>query len=192
MPALTAIRRCCSSKIRMYITGSLDTRVDSRSSNRRTHGSWLVTRSRPSDTLADLAQHGNEWEELHYITRDSTMLGFKNEANFASAEARIRWVLAQVAAKGEGVNLVSATLNLTSQYPISILVSPGFVPFNSKMVITPPPALTPELPGIHDLPLCDFIFDERYGRHPIAESRDPYICGLPGKLYSVTEQRDCM
>lgn len=53
------------------------------------------------------------------------------------------------------------------------LVSPGFVPFNSKMVITPPPALTPELPGIHDLPLCDFILDERYGRHPIAESRDP-------------------
>jgi hypothetical protein len=54
----------------------------------------------------------------------------------------------------------------------------------------PTPALTPELPGIYDLPLCDFTFNERYGRNPIAESRDPYICGLPGKSYNVTEQRD--
>jgi hypothetical protein len=82
MPALAATRRCCSSKIKMYITGSLDTRVAYRSSNRYTHDSWLVTRSRRSDTLADLVQHGNEWKEMHYITRDSTMLGFKNESIF--------------------------------------------------------------------------------------------------------------
>ena len=58
------------------------------------------------------------------------------------------------------------------------------------MVFTPPPALVPMLPEIPDLPICDFIFDEKYGRHPIATSRDPYICGLTGKSFSVREQKD--
>lgn len=34
------------------------------------------------DTLEGLIQHGNGWKELHYITRDSSMLGFKKQEIF--------------------------------------------------------------------------------------------------------------
>ena len=29
--------------------------------------------------------------------------------------------------------------------------------------------------------------NEKYGRHPLAKSRDPYVCGLTGKTYSAVE-----
>lgn len=51
-------------------------------------------------------------------------------------------------------------------------------------------ALAPKLPDIPDLPIFDFIFDEKCGRHPIAKSRHPFVCGLTGKSYSVTETKD--
>jgi hypothetical protein len=57
------------------------------------------------------------------------------------------------------------------------------------MVFTPPAALTPKLPEISDLPLCDFTFDKRYGRHPIAKSQDPCVYGLTGKSFSVIDKR---
>lgn len=34
------------------------------------------------DTLGGLIRHGNCWKELRYITRDSTMLGFKREQSY--------------------------------------------------------------------------------------------------------------
>jgi hypothetical protein len=36
------------------------------------------------DTLNGLIQHGNGWKELHYISKDSTMLGFEKKGIFAA------------------------------------------------------------------------------------------------------------
>ncbi len=36
------------------------------------------------DTLEGLIKHGDGWKELHYITRDSTMLGFKRRDMFTA------------------------------------------------------------------------------------------------------------
>lgn len=33
-------------------------------------------------------------------------------------------------------------------------------------------------------PIHDFVLDDRFGRRPLAQSRDPVICGLTGKSYS--------
>lgn len=32
-----------------------------------------------------------------------------------------------------------------------------------------------------DIPICEFMLNEKYGRVPHAQSRDPYTCGLTGK-----------
>jgi ribosome assembly protein SQT1 len=49
----------------------------------------------------------------------------------------------------------------------------------------------PPLPDIPDsIPLCNFMFDEQYGRCPISKSRDAYTCGLTGRSISAQEQRD--
>ncbi|KAH9204804.1 4-coumarate-CoA ligase, variant [Leptodontidium sp. 2 PMI_412] len=53
-----------------------------------------------------------------------------------------------------------------------------------------PGALAPKLPEIPDVPICDFIFDEEYGRHAVSKSHHPYVCGLTGKSYSVPEQKE--
>lgn len=37
------------------------------------------------------------------------------------------------------------------------------------------------------IPIADFIRDERYGRYPIAASRNPFTCGLTGKTFSTTD-----
>ncbi|KXH49922.1 AMP-binding enzyme [Colletotrichum salicis] len=48
----------------------------------------------------------------------------------------------------------------------------------------------PQLPSIPDtVPLCDFMFDEQYGRHPVAKSLDSYTCGLSGYSISAKEQK---
>ncbi|WYZ45917.1 hypothetical protein EsH8_IX_000142 [Colletotrichum jinshuiense] len=48
----------------------------------------------------------------------------------------------------------------------------------------------PELPDVPDtVPICDFMFDERYGRHPIAGSLDTYTCGLGGASISAQGQK---
>lgn len=52
------------------------------------------------------------------------------------------------------------------------------------------PAFTPPLPEVPDtVPLCEFMFDERYGRCPISKSLDPYTCGLTGQSISAEEQK---
>ena len=51
-----------------------------------------------------------------------------------------------------------------------------------------PPKWTPKLGDVPDtVPLCDFMLDEKHGRHPIASSKNPYTCGLSGRTCS-TEQ----
>ncbi|KAK0371273.1 AMP-binding enzyme [Colletotrichum limetticola] len=57
------------------------------------------------------------------------------------------------------------------------------------MLFVPDQSL-PQLPSIPDtVPLCDFMFDEQYGRHPVATSLDPYTCGLSGSSISAQEQK---
>ncbi|KAJ5461804.1 Acyl-CoA ligase inpC [Penicillium daleae] len=41
-----------------------------------------------------------------------------------------------------------------------------------------------------DLPIPEFMLNEKYGRVPHAESRDPFTCGLTGKTYSSREVVD--
>ena len=56
------------------------------------------------------------------------------------------------------------------------------------MVFTPPDWV-PKLPfdPPDSIPVCDFLLDERYGRTPLADSRNPFTCGLTGKTYSMAE-----
>lgn len=58
------------------------------------------------------------------------------------------------------------------------------------MVFLPDPKLGLDLPEIPDsVPLCDFIPDEKYGRRPLGESLDPFICSTTAKSLSVYEQK---
>lgn len=53
-----------------------------------------------------------------------------------------------------------------------------------------PPSWAADLPEIPDsISIETFMFDERYGRHPVQTSRAPFIDGLSGKSYSVSEVR---
>ena len=38
--------------------------------------------------------------------------------------------------------------------------------------------------------ICDFILDEKWGRHPMHHSRPPFTCGLTGAEHSIYEVRD--
>jgi ribosome assembly protein SQT1 len=55
-----------------------------------------------------------------------------------------------------------------------------------------PPSWVPKLPfEIPDtVPLCDFMFDERYGRYSLKKSRSPFICGISGKAPSVLDVKE--
>ena len=55
-----------------------------------------------------------------------------------------------------------------------------------------PPAWVPKLPFSppDSIPICDFIFDEKYGRQPYAQSRQPYTCSVTGRGYSAAQVRD--
>lgn len=55
-----------------------------------------------------------------------------------------------------------------------------------------PPAWVPKLPieVPTDVPLCDFILDDKYARHPLKKSRAPFICGLTGKSYDVYQVKE--
>ncbi|KAF7156093.1 hypothetical protein CNMCM5623_009235 [Aspergillus felis] len=51
-----------------------------------------------------------------------------------------------------------------------------------------PSATAGELAPIPDnIPISEFMLNEKYGRHPLGQSRDPYTCGLTGKSYSVPQ-----
>ncbi|KAH8688456.1 hypothetical protein BGZ61DRAFT_533234 [Ilyonectria robusta] len=56
------------------------------------------------------------------------------------------------------------------------------------MVFTAPewvPQLPFEIPD--SITIAEFMRNEQYGRYPVAESRNPYTCGLTGKTYSAAE-----
>jgi len=65
-------------------------------------------------------------------------------------------------------------------------------PVTDNMVFYPP-ACVPKLreEDVPDtVPICDFMFDEQYGRFPIAKSKDPYTCGLTGKTITAQQQKE--
>lgn len=54
-----------------------------------------------------------------------------------------------------------------------------------------PPKTVPWQPHVpDDVPICDFIFDEKYRQVPLAEAKDPFTCGLSGRSYSALEVKD--
>jgi hypothetical protein len=58
-----------------------------------------------------------------------------------------------------------------------VFTSPSWVP---KLPFDPPDSI----------PVCDFMLDEQYGRHPMNRSKAPFTCGLSGAEYSIVELRD--
>ncbi|KAH7146139.1 hypothetical protein EDB81DRAFT_689254 [Dactylonectria macrodidyma] len=52
-----------------------------------------------------------------------------------------------------------------------------------------PPSWVPQLPRDppDSIPIAEFMSNEVYGRHPIAESRNPFTCGLTGRTYPANE-----
>lgn len=40
------------------------------------------------------------------------------------------------------------------------------------------------------IPISEFMLNEKYGRHPFANARAPFTCGLTGTEYSALEVRD--
>lgn len=41
-----------------------------------------------------------------------------------------------------------------------------------------------------NIPISEFMLNEKYGRHPFAQSRQPFTCGIAGVGYSALEVRD--
>ncbi len=58
------------------------------------------------------------------------------------------------------------------------------------MVFYPPP-FVPKLPEVPDtVPIYDFMLDEQYGRKPISQSKDAYVCGISGRAVTAQQQKD--
>ncbi|KEF61865.1 uncharacterized protein A1O9_03436 [Exophiala aquamarina CBS 119918] len=54
-----------------------------------------------------------------------------------------------------------------------------------------PEKWVPELPEIPDnVPICDFMLDEQYGRRPYSESWDTYTCALSGRSITASQQKE--
>lgn len=41
-----------------------------------------------------------------------------------------------------------------------------------------------------NIPISEFMLNEKYGRHPLAQSRQPFTCGITGVGYSALQVRD--
>ncbi|CAD6443866.1 2544fb31-2250-42f2-9b38-f7489fcb2a25 [Sclerotinia trifoliorum] len=57
------------------------------------------------------------------------------------------------------------------------------------MVFTPPswvPNTPLDVPD--DIPISQFMLNEKYGRQPFKSSRNPFTCGITGKTYTLSEQ----
>lgn len=54
------------------------------------------------------------------------------------------------------------------------------------------PASTPGLPfdPPDNIPISEFMLNEKYGRHPFVQSRQPFTCGISGVGYSALEVRN--
>jgi hypothetical protein len=55
-----------------------------------------------------------------------------------------------------------------------------------------PPSWVPELPfdPPDSVPICDFMLDDRFGRHPLGYSHNPFTCGLTGKTYTSLDVKE--
>jgi hypothetical protein len=55
-----------------------------------------------------------------------------------------------------------------------------------------PPSWVPKLPfDLPDsIPISDFIFNEKYGRYPLARSRPFFTCGITGQSYSAQQVKE--
>lgn len=55
-----------------------------------------------------------------------------------------------------------------------------------------PPSWVPRLPfdPPDTIPISQFMLDDKYGRCPLKESRNPFTCGLSGKTYTALEMVD--
>lgn len=51
------------------------------------------------------------------------------------------------------------------------------------------PNLQPETQIPDNISIPDFMFDEKYGRYSLVDSRPPFICGISGKALSTTDVR---
>ena len=58
-----------------------------------------------------------------------------------------------------------------------VFTAPPWVP---KLAFDPPDSI----------PISEFMLNESYGRHPLAQSRPPFTCGLTGAEYSAVEVRE--
>ena len=58
-----------------------------------------------------------------------------------------------------------------------VFTSPSWVP---KLPFDPPDSV----------PICDFMLDEKHGRHPFKNSKPPFTCGMSGKEYSAVQVRE--
>lgn len=45
----------------------------------------------------------------------------------------------------------------------------------------------PESDPPDNITIADFMSSDKYGRYPIAKSRNPFTCGLSGKTFTITE-----
>ncbi|ESZ95164.1 hypothetical protein SBOR_4464 [Sclerotinia borealis F-4128] len=57
------------------------------------------------------------------------------------------------------------------------------------MVFEPPswvPNASLNIPN--DIPISQFMLNEKYGRQPFKSSRNPFTCGISGKTYTISEQ----
>lgn len=55
-----------------------------------------------------------------------------------------------------------------------------------------PPSWVPQLAfdPPDSIPICDFMLEEHYGRHPLGYSYNPFTCGATGKTYSSLEVKE--
>ncbi|KAI9866334.1 MAG: hypothetical protein M1813_001456 [Trichoglossum hirsutum] len=55
-----------------------------------------------------------------------------------------------------------------------------------------PPEWVPKLPfdPPDSIPISDFMLNEEYGRHPLAQSKPPFTCGITGTEYTALQVKD--
>ena len=53
-----------------------------------------------------------------------------------------------------------------------------------------PPSWVPKLPEIPDVPLCEFMTNERHGRASFDTSLPAYVCGVTGREVTIAQLKD--
>jgi hypothetical protein len=60
---------------------------------------------------------------------------------------------------------------------------------NQHVMVFKPSEWLPEQIKTDSIPISEFVLNEKYGRRLLADSRDPYTCGISGKSYNVAQVR---